>query len=370
MAARSSGTRTTAGPTTGPRTWSGGTARATPARRRSRQPAALPTRGRSTRRRGRRGHPEAGRRQLDLAHRHLSPDGDQNIKNLKLSLPAGAVGSLAAVPQCPLAQAQAGNCPRATRIGTVKNTVGIGDSLLTVPGCALPGRGAPARRRGLDRDRVPAKAGPIDLGHVVLINRVLLRQSDTGVDVFPPRSRRSSTACRCPSGGSRSRSTARASSSTRPAASRGPDGHLRRRRGRAVLLDHRRSNATQCDDAAVRPEAAPDRGRPGLTDQVDHPPLPAIVTQRPARPTSSTRRSCCPTSCGRTAQLQRAGWALHRRPGRHGRLPGEVAGRQRARDHPGAAVRAHRAGLHRPGDRQPAAEAVRAPARRRLRGAR
>ena len=62
------------------------------------------------------------------------PDGHQNLTSLKLSLPAGATGSLAAAPQCPLADARAGTCDEQSRIGTIRNTVGVDGSLLTVPG--------------------------------------------------------------------------------------------------------------------------------------------------------------------------------------------------------------------------------------------
>ena len=124
-------------------------------------------------RRRRHRDPEAGRRQLGLAHRdQRGPDGDQNIKNLKLSLPAGAVGSLAAVPQCPLADAHAGNCPADTKVGTIKNTVGTGNGLLTAWAALYLGEAIqPGDAASIVID-VPARSGPIDLGDVVLINRV------------------------------------------------------------------------------------------------------------------------------------------------------------------------------------------------------
>jgi hypothetical protein len=109
-------------------------------------------------------------------------DGEDDIKNIKLSLPSGAVGSLSAVPQCPLAQAQSGDCPPGTKIGTVNTTVGTGKSLLTTSGSlflAEPSQSGDAATLALV---VPAKAGPIDLGKVVVMNRVILRPSDTGVD--------------------------------------------------------------------------------------------------------------------------------------------------------------------------------------------
>ena len=103
-------------------------------------------------------------------------DGEQNIKNIKLSLPAGAVGSLAAVPQCPLANAQAGNCPDSTKIGTISNTVGTGKSLLTVPGALFLAEASVPGDAATLAINVPAKVGPIDLGHVVILNRAVLRR--------------------------------------------------------------------------------------------------------------------------------------------------------------------------------------------------
>jgi hypothetical protein len=109
-------------------------------------------------------------------------DGQPDIKSLKLSLPVGAVGSLSAVPKCALAAAQAGTCPDGTRVGTVKTTVGTGNSLLATSGSlylAEPSVNGDAATLALV---VPAKVGPIDLGQVVVLNRVMLRPSDTGVD--------------------------------------------------------------------------------------------------------------------------------------------------------------------------------------------
>ncbi len=111
-------------------------------------------------------------------------DGQDDIKQLKLSLPVGAVGSLSAVPQCAIALAEAGNCPEGTKVGTVKTTVGSGNSLLTTSGSlylAEPKVHGEAATLALV---VPAKAGPIDLGKVVVLNSVRLRASDTGIDTI------------------------------------------------------------------------------------------------------------------------------------------------------------------------------------------
>jgi hypothetical protein len=111
------------------------------------------------------------------------PDGDQNLTGLKLSLPAGAAGSLAAAPQCALADAQAGNCPDSTRIGTIRNTVGVEGSYLQVPGEIYLAEAMQPGDAASIAVRVPAKVGPIDLGQVVLMNRIFLRESDNGLEV-------------------------------------------------------------------------------------------------------------------------------------------------------------------------------------------
>jgi hypothetical protein len=111
-------------------------------------------------------------------------DGEKDIKSLHLSLPPGAVGSLAAVPQCDIANARAGTCSPDSKIGSVKTTVGSGTSLLSAAGSlylAEPSVPGDAATLALT---VPAKAGPIDLGQVVVLNRVVLRDSDTGVDAI------------------------------------------------------------------------------------------------------------------------------------------------------------------------------------------
>src|SRR4030095_677458 len=102
---------------------------------------------------------------------------------LKLSLPAGATGSLAAAPQCPLADAQAGTCDEQFRIGTIRNTVGVDGSTLTVPGELYLSEAIQPGDAASIAVRVPAKVGPIDLGQVVLMNRIFLRESDNGLEV-------------------------------------------------------------------------------------------------------------------------------------------------------------------------------------------
>ncbi|MGH2979518.1 MAG: hypothetical protein ACRDLQ_07760 [Solirubrobacterales bacterium] len=120
-------------------------------------------------------------------------DPSDMLSGLKLSLPPGAAGSLSGVPKCTLGNAQAGTCPESSLVGNIKTSLGSSASLFTVPGKlylaepAVPGDVASIVAT------VPAKAGvpdasgkyPIDLGpDVVIINRLLLREADTGVDVI------------------------------------------------------------------------------------------------------------------------------------------------------------------------------------------
>jgi hypothetical protein len=122
------------------------------------------------------------------------PDDNDMLKGLKLSLPPGAAGSLSAVPKCPLANAQAGTCPESTTVGNIKTTLGSSSSLFTVPGKLYLAEPANPGDVASIVATVPAKAGerdpqtgkyPIDLGpDVVIVNRLRLRDEDTGVDVI------------------------------------------------------------------------------------------------------------------------------------------------------------------------------------------
>ncbi len=115
---------------------------------------------------------------------HLSrEDGSQNISRLNVTLPPGATGKLAGVPQCSeaqIAQAQARNhpgqgaleqsspsCPASSAIGTVTVGAGAGPHPFYVTGKAYlagPYEGAPFSAVFI----TPAIAGPFDLGAVVV----------------------------------------------------------------------------------------------------------------------------------------------------------------------------------------------------------
>ncbi len=209
-------------------------------------------------------------------------EGQKNIRNIKLSLPAGAVGSLAAVPKCQLHDARAGNCPADTRVGTVKNTVGFtaGSSLTAEGGLYLGEASHPGDAASIVID-VPAKSGPIDLGDVILISRVVLRSTDTGVDVFTNDIPKMFGGVPLP---------LRKIEITvdRPGFFLNPTG-CEPRPLIATFDAHEggQSSSTQmlsaedCDKLPFDPQLRLIAGRAGLTDKGDHPPLTAIVTQSP-----------------------------------------------------------------------------------------
>ncbi len=117
---------------------------------------------------------------------HISigrPDGHELLKKLSLSLPAGAVGSLTTVPLCAAAAARAGTCSDESKVGTLKARVGYGSSPLDVTGRVYIAEPTSDGDVATVVTVIPSKAGPIDLGDVVVLNHVRLRPSDGGLDV-------------------------------------------------------------------------------------------------------------------------------------------------------------------------------------------
>ncbi len=118
-----------------------------------------------------------------LVVRLAREDGSQNISRLNMTLPPGATGKLAGIPECSaaqIAQAQARNhpgqgaveqsspsCPSSSAIGTVRVGAGAGADPFYVTGKAYlagPYEGAPFSAVFI----TPAIAGPFDLGTVVV----------------------------------------------------------------------------------------------------------------------------------------------------------------------------------------------------------
>ncbi|MGN6276274.1 MAG: hypothetical protein ACTHNP_10155 [Solirubrobacterales bacterium] len=99
-------------------------------------------------------------------------DGEANPKTISLHLPQGLLAKLGGIPLCPDQDAATGNCPAASQIGTITAAAGVGGAPLWIPQpgkeptavyLAGPYKGAPYSIIA----KVPAQAGPFDLGTVV-----------------------------------------------------------------------------------------------------------------------------------------------------------------------------------------------------------
>jgi hypothetical protein len=94
-------------------------------------------------------------------------DSDQELRSLTVSPPRGLLARLKGVAVCADAQAAAGTCAGASRVGSVMSATGAGSNPFWLPGrvyLAGPYKGAPYSLSVV----VPAVAGPFDLGTVVV----------------------------------------------------------------------------------------------------------------------------------------------------------------------------------------------------------
>jgi hypothetical protein len=99
-------------------------------------------------------------------------DGEANPQSLSVTLPQGLLAKLGGVPLCPDADAATGACPAGSQIGSIAAATGVGGAPLWIPQpgkaptavyLAGPYKGAPYSIVA----KVPAQAGPFDLGTVV-----------------------------------------------------------------------------------------------------------------------------------------------------------------------------------------------------------
>ncbi|MFL5834785.1 MAG: hypothetical protein ACJ76B_12530 [Solirubrobacterales bacterium] len=113
-------------------------------------------------------------------------DGEQNLAKVEATLPEGLLAKLKGVPPCDGAVATAGNCPAASQVGRAVVGAGSGSEpvFLPEPGKAPtavylggPYKGAPYSLVV----KVPAQAGPFDLGNVVVRNALRIDPVTTRV---------------------------------------------------------------------------------------------------------------------------------------------------------------------------------------------
>lgn len=109
-------------------------------------------------------------------------DGQEDIKSVGMQLPAGFLGSAAAVPLCPVASANAGSCNDQSKVGEVVAEIGQYGQKLTLPGKVYLTEGVGGDIAGMSI-KVPAEAGPYDLGDFITQGRIQLRPSDHGISV-------------------------------------------------------------------------------------------------------------------------------------------------------------------------------------------
>jgi hypothetical protein len=113
-------------------------------------------------------------------------DGEQNIERLTATLPQGLLAKLAGVPLCPDSVAVTGACPSGSQIGSVNVASGSGSNPLWLPQpgkaptavyLAGPYKGAPYSLVV----KVPAQAGPFDLGTVAVRTALQINPQTTQV---------------------------------------------------------------------------------------------------------------------------------------------------------------------------------------------
>ena len=109
-------------------------------------------------------------------------DRQQYLSQLSVTTPVGLLGMLSSVPLCGEPQAELGECPEASRIGTTNVAAGPGSHPLWVSGRVYLTTGYKGAPFGLSIV-VPADAGPFHLGNVVVRSAITVDQNTSALTI-------------------------------------------------------------------------------------------------------------------------------------------------------------------------------------------